>query len=162
METISQCAFGISNDSFGNQDSELAKQGEAVFAGLRSDSYGMDIFFNLFNHFPWLANVIPLFPEAYDKLAAIARDILKNRRQSGVVKNDFLQRIQELIDEVESGQSKDPEVVRLLNEKILLAQCVIFFIAGKAKYFFLLQQALLYNALMIKLVFKVTKRLPIL
>ena len=74
--------------------------------------------------------MIPLFPPAYDKLAAIAKNIMVTRKQSGVVKSDFLQRMQELKDEIDSGESKDPEVLRLLNEDILFAQCAIFFAAG--------------------------------
>lgn len=94
----------------------------------------MDIFFWLFLHFPAITHIIPFTPPAYDKIAAISKDILKSRKTNGVIKNDFLQRIQELIDELKSGNTKDPEVKRLLNEKILLAQCVVFFIAGKKKY----------------------------
>ena len=131
LETISQCAFGIQTGSFRNPNNELAKQGAAAFESFRSTGLATDIFFALFFHFPAITSIIPFIPEAYDKIGVIAKDTLKARKSSGVIKKDFLQRIQELIDEIESGNTKDPEVKRLLNEKILLAQCVIFFVAGK-------------------------------
>ena len=78
--------------------------------------------------FPGLGNLMGIIPKAYDNIFRITKDIMKARRESGTATGgDFIGRMMELIDDL---KNKKTDHKSILNEDILTAQGIIFFVAG--------------------------------
>jgi cytochrome P450 len=79
--------------------------------------------------FPFLLQYIPVIPEAYDKLWKISDDIMKSREAQKIsAKNDFIARLMELKRDVKQDPGAEHHLG--LNDDVITAQGVIFFVAG--------------------------------
>uniref|UniRef100_A0A1Y1LIW7 Cytochrome P450 n=2 Tax=Photinus pyralis TaxID=7054 RepID=A0A1Y1LIW7_PHOPY len=120
MDVIGSCAFGIDCNSFTDPSSEFCRYSKRIFSPTR------------------LENVIGLFVYVFPSVAktlhlkGIPKDItefffnivtrsVQYRRETGLVRKDFLQILMELADE----QTNDP-----ISFNELVAQVFVFFIAG--------------------------------
>ena len=60
----------------------------------------MNLFVNLFFHFPGIEKYINFFPPAADHIRNMTKDIMKQRRQRGIVTEDFVSRLMDIDDAV--------------------------------------------------------------
>ena len=127
---ISTCAFGIEADAIKNPDQDLVKCGREVMTEFRAKSWMESIFLEIFlgDYIPGIGKLIPLMPPAFDKLFDITKDIMTHRRQQNTEHNDFVSRLIEMVKIKETDPNNDS--VKELNEDIITAQGVLFFIAG--------------------------------
>ncbi len=126
---ISKCAFGIDTDATTNPDQELVKNGRGAFSSFVFRSWLDTILFAVpVNYFRFLLKLIDLFPPAYYNIWTISKDLMEQRRAAGIKGKDYIARLMELRDAVASDPHS--EYHRGLNEDVVIAQAVIFFIAG--------------------------------
>ncbi len=72
------------------------------------------------SHFSFLTKFINLYPESFDKLFNTTKQIIEERRERNIEKEDFIGKLSKLI------QNPEPP----LTPDLITAQGVIFFAAG--------------------------------
>ena len=91
---------------------------------MNTASFNSDqIFFRVFNvlsHFTYLNRYIYLYPSEFDKLFKVTSDIMSERKKMNIVKDDFIGRLAEIIEQQDD----------ILTPDLIMAQGVIFFAAG--------------------------------
>ena len=128
MNTIGQCAFGIDLDAYKNPNQDLIKYGTEIFQEFRSTNWTMSLILQTFFHFPVLAKFVSFIPAASDKINDITRGIMKQREDAHIISNDFISRLMEMKKQM--AENPNAENLKALNDDIITAQGVIFFIAG--------------------------------
>ena len=128
MNTIGRCAFGIDVDAYKNPDQDLIKYGTLVFQGFRADNWIASVIFQIILHFPVTAKILPLFPKEYLNLHDITNGIMQQREKESVLGNDFIARLMELKKLV--ANNPNDEHLSTLNDDIITAQGIVFFLAG--------------------------------
>ena len=119
LDTIGHCAFGIDTNSFNNPENELLKRCVQAFTDFRIKDLTDSTFFNILKFFPGLKLYIDMYgKENYDWLRNMTKTIADNRKES---RNDFIDRLNEL----NADQANNH-----LSEEVVMAQGIIFFIAG--------------------------------
>jgi cytochrome P450 len=120
LDTISVCAFGINTNSFENDDNQILRWGQEMFSGFISTNWLESGFQLVMNHFTFLTKFMNFYPDAYEKLYRFTKQIIEERELKGIEKEDFIGRLGRII------KSKEP----LLTPELVVAQGVIFFVAG--------------------------------
>ena len=120
LDTISVCAFGVNTNSFENNDNQIIKWGQEMFSTFVCTNWAASGFQFLMSHFTFLTKFMNLYPGAYEKLYAVTKQIIEERDLKGIEKEDFIGRLGRII------KNKEP----LLTPEIVVAQGVIFFVAG--------------------------------
>lgn len=119
MDNIALCAFGVDCNSFDDPNTEFAAKAAKLFSA--PGAYGM-FHFLLLLVFPKLAMKLPdpVLP-ILNFFSKVTRDTIKHREESGSTRKDFLQL---MLD------TKDKEGNRLLTNRSIVDQSVLFYIAG--------------------------------
>ena len=72
------------------------------------------------SHFTYLNRYIDVYPPEFGKLFRVTKQIIDERKQKNIVKDDFIGRLAEIIEKPEAPLTPD----------LITAQGVIFFAAG--------------------------------
>ena len=104
------------------------KYGQALVEDFRASNWGITFLMHLMNYFPWLEDKIPLWPAAFDRVWDITKSLIKQREEKDIKANDFLNRLIELQKTIGADPSGD--LAKNLSDDMLVAQGVIFFLAG--------------------------------
>ncbi|KAK5644105.1 hypothetical protein RI129_007950 [Pyrocoelia pectoralis] len=121
MDVIGSCAFGIDCNSFTDPFSDFCKYSKKIFQLSRIKRLRALII----NIFPYLGKAlrVKLMPRDVTKFFLnIVTHSVKHRRENGIVRNDFLQVLMELVD-----NNKDIDSISFSE---MVAQVYVFFIAG--------------------------------
>ncbi|GIY25221.1 cytochrome P450 3A8 [Caerostris darwini] len=147
MDVIASAAFSTKIDSHNDPDNEFVSTARTVFGGRRGISF---IFFLVFPRLVKLIRLGSMTTRATDFFKDITLQIIEERKQTGQVRNDFLQLLMDTAKEVSEEQKwEDKEGIdthyaeqnagqqmfktptsKKLSLDELVAQCVIFFLAG--------------------------------
>lgn len=124
LDVIASCAFGVQCDSLQTPDAEFA-----TFAGKFNDVpiYERLMIFCILLFCPQLARFFPLSfmnRKVLSFLESVVRDTKEQRIKNGIRRNDFLQL---MIDALEAEKKQNQAV---LNEDIVVAQSILFLLAG--------------------------------
>ncbi|KAK3908720.1 Cytochrome P450 9e2 [Frankliniella fusca] len=124
LDVIASCAFGVQCDSLQSPDAEFA-----AYAGKFNDIplHERMIIFTVLLFCPQLARFLPLSfmnKGVLNFLESVVRDTKERRIKEGIRRNDFLQL---MIDALESEKDEEKSV---LNEDIVIAQAILFLLAG--------------------------------
>lgn len=124
LDVIASCAFGVQCDSLQTPDAEFA-----AYAGKFNDIplHERIMIFTLLLFCPQLARFFPLSfmnKGVLSFLESVVRNTKEQRVREGIRRNDFLQL---MMDALESEKGQDKTV---LNEDILIAQSILFLLAG--------------------------------
>ena len=120
LDTISVCAFGIGVNSFEHEESQILKWGKDMFSVILSKSWVDSLFIFIVQHFTFLTKFMNIYPESYDKLYLVTKQIMEERTSKNIEKEDFIGKLNRIM--------KNPEPP--LTPEIIIAQGVIFFAAG--------------------------------
>eukprot|EP00096_Caligus_rogercresseyi_P000299 TRINITY_DN1070_c0_g1_i1.p1 TRINITY_DN1070_c0_g1~~TRINITY_DN1070_c0_g1_i1.p1 ORF type:complete len:397 (-),score=72.56 TRINITY_DN1070_c0_g1_i1:619-1809(-) len=127
LDIINACAYGIKTNSREDSSNHLLQTSQKMLeTGLVSTNWGTNIFFLLFGMFPELTKFMNFFGSGYDEMIKISESIIQQREKDNVQKMDFINVLIEM-----RKRTKD-ESEKSLNNDIITAQAVIFFIAGYA------------------------------
>ncbi|GFT54952.1 cytochrome P450 3A21 [Nephila pilipes] len=149
MDVIASAAFSTKVDSLNDPENEFVKAGKNAF------STDFSWRFALFQLFPNLMKAlrVPIFPpDPIEFFKRVTIRIIEERKRTGQTRNDFLQLLIDTAKEVSQdhkqeeekadaitagyevdGRSQQPvktSNVKNLSEDEMVAQCVIFFLAG--------------------------------
>lgn len=122
-DVIGTCAFGIECNSLSNPDAEFRRMGKKVFSEPRNQ--GAVAFLML--AFPRMARRLRMKEEPEDVsefFMGIVRETVEYRERNGVHRNDFM----DLLIEIKNEVTEDGSVSMSLEE--LAAQAYVFFLAG--------------------------------
>uniref|UniRef100_A0A0K8R3T7 Putative cytochrome p450 cyp3/cyp5/cyp6/cyp9 subfamily n=1 Tax=Ixodes ricinus TaxID=34613 RepID=A0A0K8R3T7_IXORI len=150
LDVIAKCAFGTKLDSHSNQTNEFVTRASQAFQ--MSVNLPLLLMFYIFGIFPFLMKLmkIKLFSsERFSYFKDVCANMMKSRRESGVMHHDFLQLMMDaqttsLSDGSDPGDAEN-DVYSLgvdeksnvatqrktLTEMEAMAQCVIFLLAGQ-------------------------------
>ncbi|CAB4069313.1 CYP3A [Lepeophtheirus salmonis] len=103
LDIINACAYGIKTNSSEEPDHELLRHSKI---------------------FPGMFKYVDMFGKANDELIKIANSIIETRESHNIEKKDFLN----VLVQMRKKSHEDPNT--LLNDEIITAQAIIFFIAG--------------------------------
>lgn len=120
LDSISVCAFGIGANSFEDEQNQILQWGKEMFSAFICKTWIESVFAFIMQHFTFLTKFMNLYPEAYDKLYAVTKQIMEERTLMNVEKEDFIGKLNRII------QNPEPP----LTPEIIVAQGVIFFVAG--------------------------------
>ena len=93
LDTIAKVGFGIDISSYKGENSEFMKNAQAVFEGIKIGSFGMAMFWNIFEHFPIISKWLPLWPPEGFKLRDITHNAIEARIKNNVEYGDFIDRL---------------------------------------------------------------------
>nr|ACO15001.1 Cytochrome P450 3A24 [Caligus clemensi] len=125
LDVINACAFGIKTNSREDPDHHLLQISKKMMeSAIISTNWGTSIFFLLFGLFPELITVFNFFGSGYDKMIDVANSIIHQREKDDIQKKDFINVL------VEMRKKSREDSNSLLNDDIITAQAVIFFLAG--------------------------------
>lgn len=149
MDVIASAAFSTKLDSLNDPENEFVKTAKNAFSTEFSWRFAL---FQLFpNLMKWLG--VAFFPpEPMDFFKRVTLRIIKERTKTGQTRNDFLQLLMDTAKEIPPDQKQEEETndaltsnyqvdekglqplksssVKNLSEDEMVAQCVIFFLAG--------------------------------
>ena len=120
LDTIGVCAFGINTNSFEKDDNQILKWGKDMFSVIICRTWIESAFALVMSHLSFLTKYTDLYPESFDKLFATTKQIIEERREKNIEKEDFIGKLSKLI------QNPEPP----LTPDLITAQGVIFFAAG--------------------------------
>ncbi|KAG8176926.1 hypothetical protein JTE90_018709 [Oedothorax gibbosus] len=150
MDIIASSAFSTKIDSHNDPENKFVTTAKKVFT--QTLNFRTLLFFSA----PWLVKLLklPFFPlETMNFFADVTLEIIQERKRTGQVRNDFLQLLMDTAKEVEDDLKEEepkggdiasnyggledinPHIFKSVTSKSLsrnelVAQCVIFFIAG--------------------------------
>ena len=93
LDTIAKVGFGIEISSYKGEDSEFMKNAQAVFEGIKIGSFGMAMFWNIFEHLPIMTKWLPIWPPEAFKLRDITHNAIEARIKNNVDYGDFIDRL---------------------------------------------------------------------
>ena len=116
---VARCAFGIDIDraKASETDQRILEMGRKLGQTFTFDKES-NREFQMALHFPFITKFFPAYPDNFYQFQHAIKAMLKVRKESGIVKNDFCQLIQELL-----GDTRIPK-------DIVYAQASIFYLAG--------------------------------
>ena len=120
LDAIAKVGFGIDISSYKGEDSEFMKNAQAVFEGIKIGSFGMAMFWNIFEHFPIMTKWLPLWPPEGFKLRDITHNAIEARIKNNVDYGDFIDRL----------KSHKANLEPPLTPAMIDAQGMIFLTAG--------------------------------
>ncbi|XP_054713411.1 cytochrome P450 3A8-like isoform X1 [Uloborus diversus] len=148
MDIIASSAFSTKLDSHNDPENKFVKAARDVFT--RNVSWR----FVLFLVFPWIMKYLRISilpPKGINFFKNVTLEIIQERKRTGKKRNDFLQLLMDTADEVQEQEQQDnekedltenygkddtnPQVFKSVSNKSLsynelIAQCIIFFLAG--------------------------------
>ncbi|XP_040572441.1 cytochrome P450 3A9 [Lepeophtheirus salmonis] len=125
LDVINSCAYGIKTNSSQDSDHELLKHAKKLLEdAVVTKNLPTSMFILLLNLFPGMIKYIDIFGNAYEELIKIANSIIANRETENIKKKDFIN----VLVEMRKNNNECPN--ELLNNEIITAQAVIFFVAG--------------------------------
>uniref|UniRef100_T1J343 Cytochrome P450 n=1 Tax=Strigamia maritima TaxID=126957 RepID=T1J343_STRMM len=131
LDVIASCAFGMKSDCIDNQESEFVHQANKAFRPSPKLIYFVNIM-------PFLIQCIPKFlPNPFDYFQKIAdRTIDMRQNQKDFSRKDFLQIMLEAeipsdaSNETEEDKNLQKETKKTLTRDVVIAQTVLFILAG--------------------------------
>ncbi|XP_068240580.1 cytochrome P450 3A41-like [Palaemon carinicauda] len=124
IDTIASCAFGVECNSLVDENAEFPKKADPFF----EIGFFRMIIFLMFGIAPKLFSILglSLFPKETQFFKNVVEETLAARRK-GTKRGDFL----DLLLEAQSGEDLgDPSKKKVLEDDTIIAQCVLFIIAG--------------------------------
>jgi cytochrome P450 family 6 len=97
LDTISVCAFGIGANSFEDEQNQILQWGKETFSAFICKTWIESVFTFIIQHFTFLTKFMNLYPEAYDKLYAVTKQIMEERTLMNVEKEDFIGKLNRII-----------------------------------------------------------------
>ncbi|XP_042203443.1 cytochrome P450 9e2-like [Homarus americanus] len=120
MDTIASCAFGIECNSFENENSEFPKAAASFFQLTWKRKLSIIFLITLPKVFKFFK--LRFNPPSLDFFAEVVKETIA-AREKGAKRGDFLDLL------MEAGKD-NPEKKQVLNYKSILAQSILFLIAG--------------------------------
>ncbi|XP_068240577.1 cytochrome P450 3A41-like [Palaemon carinicauda] len=124
IDTIASCAFGLECNSLVDENAEFPKKADPFF----DFGFSRLLIFIMLGIAPKLMSKlgINMFPKETQFFKNVVEETLAARRK-GIKRGDFL----DLLLEAQSGEDlSDPSKKQVLKDETIIAQCVLFIIAG--------------------------------
>ena len=133
LETIIAAAFGRVIDIQREQRDELLTAVKGIFSSVREGSVlSVERLNVILSNFPWMVSVLRFLASrsksgaSYQTLAKLSLALIRARRESPYAQQSYKDLLQLMLD----ATAEDREEQRKLSDEEVMAQCVIFILAG--------------------------------
>jgi len=123
-DVVARCAFGTKVSAIKDPENPFAKK----VSVLTGDTMDINFMLSVVHTFPFIASLAPFIPhDVLEFFSKVLGDIMKARRKEGGKYNDFIDLLNEMVDNANSN----PKYQQLgITETTVMAQAIIFLFAG--------------------------------